>query len=152
MLLPACRAAGQRGAGHRLGLQMPRHILAQPGPVWAPCRCPPAHREPSPQVPAALSAEELARKQKALARAALAGRSFSSPHGELDARRLCRALEKVSQKRNQSLEGRLDQLGPKTPRLQHSVGESSEWWLWGQGVALVSCRAAVPSPCPVPLR
>ncbi|NWZ32238.1 VW5B2 protein, partial [Asarcornis scutulata] len=76
-------------------------------------------------VPAALSAEELARRQKALARAALAGRSFSSPHGELDARRLCRALEKVSQKRNQSLEGRLDQLGPKTPRLQHSVGESN---------------------------
>lgn len=131
---------------------MPRRVLAQPGPVWAPCRCPPARREPSPQVPAALSAEELARKQKALARAALAGRSFSSPHGELDARRLCRALEKVSQKRNQSLEGRLDQLGPKTPRLQHSVGESSEWWLWGQGVALVSCRAAVPSPRPVPLR
>ncbi|XP_040423861.1 von Willebrand factor A domain-containing protein 5B2 isoform X1 [Cygnus olor] len=77
------------------------------------------------KVPAALSTEELARRQKALARAALAGRSFSSPHGELDARRLCRALEKVSQKRNQSLEGRLDQLGPKTPRLQHSVGESN---------------------------
>lgn len=112
---------------------MPRCVLAQPGPVWARCRCPPARREHSPQVPAALSAEELARRQKALARAALAGRSFSSPHGELDARRLCRALEKVSQKRNQSLEGRLDQLGPKTPRLQHSAGESSEWWLWGQG-------------------
>ena len=73
-----------------------------------------------------LSSEELARRQKALARAALAGRSFSSPHGELDARRLCRALEKVSQKRNQSVEGRLDQLGPRTPRLQRSTGESSE--------------------------
>uniref|UniRef100_A0A674J8Q3 von Willebrand factor A domain containing 5B2 n=1 Tax=Terrapene triunguis TaxID=2587831 RepID=A0A674J8Q3_9SAUR len=53
----------------------------------------------------ALSSEELARRKKALARAALSGRSFSSPHGELDAHRLRRALEKVSQKRNQSLEG-----------------------------------------------
>lgn len=77
------------------------------------------------KVPVSLSSEELARRQKALARAALAGRSFSSPHGELDARRLCRALEKVSQKRNQSVEGRLDQLGPRTPRLQRSTGESN---------------------------
>lgn len=84
----------------------------------------------SPQVPVSLSSEELARRQKALARAALAGRSFSSPHGELDARRLCRALEKVSQKRNQSVEGRLDQLGPRTPRLQRSTGESSECQPW----------------------
>uniref|UniRef100_A0A8C9F1V9 von Willebrand factor A domain containing 5B2 n=1 Tax=Pavo cristatus TaxID=9049 RepID=A0A8C9F1V9_PAVCR len=79
----------------------------------------------SPQVPVSLSSEELARQQKVLARAALAGRSFSSPHGELDARRLCRALEKVSQKRNQSVEGQLDQLGPRTPRLQRSIGESN---------------------------
>ncbi|XP_072200949.1 von Willebrand factor A domain-containing protein 5B2 isoform X1 [Excalfactoria chinensis] len=77
------------------------------------------------KVPVSVSSEELARRQKALARAALAGRSFSSPHGELDARRLCRALEKVSQKRNQSVEGQLDQLGPRTPRLQHSTGESN---------------------------
>ncbi|XP_052542169.1 von Willebrand factor A domain-containing protein 5B2 isoform X1 [Tympanuchus pallidicinctus] len=77
------------------------------------------------KVPVSLSSEELARQQKALARAALAGRSFSSPHGELDARRLCRALEKVSQKRNQSVEGQLDQLGPRTPRLQRSTGESN---------------------------
>ncbi|XP_015727258.1 von Willebrand factor A domain-containing protein 5B2 isoform X2 [Coturnix japonica] len=77
------------------------------------------------KVPVSLSSEELARRQKVLARAALAGRSFSSPHGELDARRLCRALEKVSQKRNQSVEGQLDQLGPRTPRLQHSTGESN---------------------------
>ncbi|XP_065604034.1 von Willebrand factor A domain-containing protein 5B2 [Cyrtonyx montezumae] len=77
------------------------------------------------KVPVSLSSEELARRQKVLARAALAGRSFSSPHGELDAHRLCRALEKVSQKRNQSVEGRLDQLGPRTPRLQRSTGESN---------------------------
>uniref|UniRef100_A0A8C9F1U7 von Willebrand factor A domain containing 5B2 n=1 Tax=Pavo cristatus TaxID=9049 RepID=A0A8C9F1U7_PAVCR len=77
------------------------------------------------KVPVSLSSEELARQQKVLARAALAGRSFSSPHGELDARRLCRALEKVSQKRNQSVEGQLDQLGPRTPRLQRSIGESN---------------------------
>uniref|UniRef100_A0A8B9QHN0 von Willebrand factor A domain containing 5B2 n=1 Tax=Apteryx owenii TaxID=8824 RepID=A0A8B9QHN0_APTOW len=76
-------------------------------------------------VPAALSAEELARRKKALARAALAGRSFSSPHGELDAHRLCRALEKVSQKRNQSLEGKLDELDPKTQRLQRSMVDSN---------------------------
>ncbi|XP_064372768.1 von Willebrand factor A domain-containing protein 5B2 isoform X2 [Dromaius novaehollandiae] len=79
----------------------------------------------TPQVTAALSTEELARRKKAQARAALAGRSFSSPHGELDAHRLCRALEKVSQKRNQSLEGKLDELGPRTQRLQRSVGDSN---------------------------
>ncbi|XP_062438475.1 von Willebrand factor A domain-containing protein 5B2 [Rhea pennata] len=86
---------------------------------------------PLPQAPAgikvtaALSAEELARRKKALARAALAGRSFSSPHGELDAHRLCQALEKVSQKRNQSLEGKLDELGPKMQRLQRSMVDSN---------------------------
>uniref|UniRef100_A0A663MVG7 von Willebrand factor A domain containing 5B2 n=1 Tax=Athene cunicularia TaxID=194338 RepID=A0A663MVG7_ATHCN len=69
---------------------------------------------PPPQVTVALSTEELARRKKVLARAALAGRSFSSPHGELDAHRLCQALEKVSQKRNKSLEGQLDELGPRT--------------------------------------
>ncbi|NXE51731.1 VW5B2 protein, partial [Casuarius casuarius] len=90
-----------------------------------------AKSAPLPQAPAgskvtaALSAEELARRKKAQARAALAGRSFSSPHGELDAHRLCRALEKVSQKRNQSLEGRLDELGPRTQRLQRSMGDSN---------------------------
>uniref|UniRef100_A0A674J345 von Willebrand factor A domain containing 5B2 n=1 Tax=Terrapene triunguis TaxID=2587831 RepID=A0A674J345_9SAUR len=50
---------------------------------------------PLPQACVALSSEELARRKKALARAALSGRSFSSPHGELDAHRLRRALEKV---------------------------------------------------------
>lgn len=80
---------------------------------------------PLPQVTVALSTEELARRKKALARAALAGRSFSSPHGELDAHRLRQALEKVSQKRNQSLEGQLDELGPRGRQLQPSAVESS---------------------------
>uniref|UniRef100_A0A8C0H5W1 von Willebrand factor A domain containing 5B2 n=1 Tax=Chelonoidis abingdonii TaxID=106734 RepID=A0A8C0H5W1_CHEAB len=73
----------------------------------------------------ALSSEELARRKKALARAALSGRSFSSPHGELDAHRLRRALEKVSQKRNQSLEGKLDEIGPELQRLRRSLADSS---------------------------
>ncbi|XP_069648659.1 von Willebrand factor A domain-containing protein 5B2 isoform X1 [Haliaeetus albicilla] len=77
------------------------------------------------KVTVALSMEELARRKKVLARAALASRSFSSPHGELDAHRLCQALEKVSQKRNQSLEGRLDELGPRAQRLQPSAVESN---------------------------
>nr|XP_025034976.1 von Willebrand factor A domain-containing protein 5B2 [Pelodiscus sinensis] len=72
-----------------------------------------------------LSAEELARRKKVLARAALSGRSFSSPHGELDAHRLRRALEKVSQKRNQSLEGKLDEIGPELPQLRRSLADSS---------------------------
>ncbi|KAF4796086.1 von Willebrand factor A domain containing 5B2 [Turdus rufiventris] len=86
---------------------------------------------PLPSAPAgtkvtvALSTEELARQKKVLARAAMAGRSFSTPHGELDAHRLCQALEKVSQKRNQSLEGRLDELGPQTRQLQSSAVESN---------------------------
>ncbi|XP_039412918.1 von Willebrand factor A domain-containing protein 5B2 isoform X2 [Corvus cornix cornix] len=86
---------------------------------------------PLPSAPAgtkvtvALSTEELARQKKVLARAALAGRSFSTPHGELDAHRLCQALEKVSQKRNQSLEGRLDELGPQPRQIQPSAVESN---------------------------
>ncbi|KAM6326266.1 von Willebrand factor A domain-containing protein 5B2 [Podargus strigoides] len=79
----------------------------------------------STKVTVALSTEELAQRKKALARAALASRSFSSPHGELDAHRLCRALEKVSQKRNQSLEGRLDELGHRARRPQPSAAESN---------------------------
>lgn len=85
------------------------------------------------QVTVALSTEELARQKKVLARAALAGRSFSTPHGELDAHRLCQALEKVSQKRNQSLEGRLDELGPQPRQMQPSAVESSVCRLWGRG-------------------
>lgn len=82
-----------------------------------------------PQVMVALSTEELGRQKAAPARPALASRSFSSPHGELDAHRLCLALEKVSQKRNRSLEGRLDELGPQARRLQPSAVELSECWL-----------------------
>ncbi|XP_018608680.2 von Willebrand factor A domain-containing protein 5B1 isoform X2 [Scleropages formosus] len=41
-------------------------------------------------------AEERRLKQRALARSAMSGRSFSSPQGELDLHRLRRALEKVS--------------------------------------------------------
>ncbi|NXU69863.1 VW5B2 protein, partial [Horornis vulcanius] len=86
---------------------------------------------PLPSAPAgtkvmvALSTEELARQKKVLARAALAGRSFSTPHGELDAHRLCQALEKVSQKRNQSLEGRLDEVGPQPRQMQPGAVESN---------------------------
>ncbi|KAM9279360.1 von Willebrand factor A domain-containing protein 5B2 [Morus bassanus] len=86
---------------------------------------------PLPSAPAgtkvtvALSTEELVWQKKVLARAALAGRSFSSPHGELDTHRLCQALEKVSQKRNRSLEGRLDELGPRARQLQPSMVESN---------------------------
>ncbi|XP_066475903.1 von Willebrand factor A domain-containing protein 5B2 [Tiliqua scincoides] len=76
------------------------------------------------KVSMALSSEELMRRKKALARAALSGRSFSSPHGELDAHRLRRALEKVSQKRNQSLEGKLDEIGPELQKMRKSVADS----------------------------
>ncbi|KAJ8389566.1 hypothetical protein AAFF_G00118030 [Aldrovandia affinis] len=55
----------------------------------------------------ALSVEESRRRQKALARSAMASRSFSSPQGELDMHRLRRALEKVSF--DQALGGRLDE-------------------------------------------
>ncbi|XP_006260857.4 von Willebrand factor A domain-containing protein 5B2 [Alligator mississippiensis] len=72
-----------------------------------------------------LSSEELLRRKKALARAALSGRSFSSPHGELDTHRLRRTLEKVSRKRNRSLEGQLDELGPELRLLQGSQADSN---------------------------
>nr|XP_056705969.1 von Willebrand factor A domain-containing protein 5B2 [Euleptes europaea] len=77
------------------------------------------------KVSVALSSEELVRRNKVLARAALSGRSFSSPHGELDAHRLRRALEKVSQKRNRSLEGKLDEIGPELQKMRKSIGDSS---------------------------
>ncbi|KAG5847551.1 hypothetical protein ANANG_G00127270 [Anguilla anguilla] len=54
-----------------------------------------------------LSVEESRRRQKALARSAMASRSFSSPQGELDMHRLRRALEKVSF--DQAVGGRLDE-------------------------------------------
>uniref|UniRef100_A0ABM5G425 von Willebrand factor A domain-containing protein 5B2 n=1 Tax=Pogona vitticeps TaxID=103695 RepID=A0ABM5G425_9SAUR len=88
---------------------------------------------PVPQTPTgggtmvatALSSDELVRKKKALARAALSGRSFSSPHGELDAHRLRRALEKVSKKRNQSVEGKLDGFQPEFPKMAKTRADSS---------------------------
>uniref|UniRef100_H3AUR9 von Willebrand factor A domain containing 5B2 n=1 Tax=Latimeria chalumnae TaxID=7897 RepID=H3AUR9_LATCH len=68
----------------------------------------------------ALGSEEIRKKQKALARAALSGRSFSSPQGELDMHHLRKALEKVShgenQSRKQSLASKLeDQESQQTP-------------------------------------
>ncbi|KAM6443802.1 von Willebrand factor A domain-containing protein 5B2 isoform 2-T2 [Liasis olivaceus] len=77
------------------------------------------------KVSIALSSEELVRRKKALARAAMSGRSFSSPHGELDAHRLCRALEKVSQKHNRSLEGKLDDIGPELQKMHKGAADSS---------------------------
>jgi len=129
--VPACRAQGWVSASSQPGPpQVPHHSLAQPG-LRAGAFAELAVSHPVPQVTVALSTEELARRKKALAHAALASRSFSSPHGELDTLRLCRALEKVSQKRNQSLEGRLDELGPRARRPQPSAVESSECWLRG---------------------
>ncbi|KAM3834599.1 von Willebrand factor A domain-containing protein 5B2 [Vipera latastei] len=77
------------------------------------------------KVSIALSSEELMRKKKALAKTAMSGRSFSSPHGELDAHRLRRALEKVSQKPNRSLEGQLDEIGPELQKKPKAAADSS---------------------------
>ncbi|KAF4076611.1 hypothetical protein AMELA_G00217060 [Ameiurus melas] len=59
-----------------------------------------------------LDGEECVLRQKALARAALAGRSFSSPQGELDMHRLRRALERVSFE--QAMGGRLKESDTET--------------------------------------
>lgn len=131
---------------------MPHHGSAQPGLSAGAFAGLTTSLSP-PQVPVALSTEELARQKKTLARAALAGRSFSSPHGELDARRLCRALEKVSQKRNQSLEGQLDQLGSQARRLQPSTVESSMCWLlvgegYGDGTGCPCLAEPMSCHCP----
>ncbi|XP_058044239.1 von Willebrand factor A domain-containing protein 5B2 [Ahaetulla prasina] len=80
---------------------------------------------PTAKASVALSSEELMRKKKALARTAMSGRSFSSPHGELDAHRLRRALEKVSQKPNRSLEGKLDEIGPELQKMPKAAADSS---------------------------
>ncbi|KAM4551656.1 von Willebrand factor A domain-containing protein 5B2 [Odontesthes bonariensis] len=56
--------------------------------------------------------EESRKRQKALARSAMAARSFSSPQGELEMHRLRRALEKVSF--DQTLGGRLDESDGET--------------------------------------
>ncbi|KAJ7324700.1 hypothetical protein JRQ81_017720, partial [Phrynocephalus forsythii] len=85
---------------------------------------PQAHAAAGTKVTLGLSSEELVRKKKALARAALSGRSFSSPHGELDAHHLRRALEKVSKRRNQSVEGKLDQLKPELQTMAKAMADS----------------------------
>ncbi|XP_054838716.1 von Willebrand factor A domain-containing protein 5B2 [Eublepharis macularius] len=85
---------------------------------------PQAQQAAGTKVSVALSSEELVRRNKVLARAALSGRSFSSPHGELDAHRLRRALEKVSKKRNRSLEGKLDEIGPDLQKMRKSIADS----------------------------
>ncbi|XP_060762020.1 von Willebrand factor A domain-containing protein 5B1 [Neoarius graeffei] len=59
-----------------------------------------------------LDGEGYVLRQKALARAALAGRSFSSPQGELDMHRLRRALERVSFE--QTMGGRLEESDTET--------------------------------------
>ncbi|KAI4888923.1 hypothetical protein NFI96_005933 [Prochilodus magdalenae] len=56
--------------------------------------------------------EESVRRQKALARCALASRSFSSPQGDLDMHRLRRALERVSFE--QTVGGRLEETDTET--------------------------------------
>lgn len=61
-------------------------------------------------------------RQKALARAALAGRSFSSPQGELDMHRLRRALERVSFE--QTMGGRLEESDTETHNIP--LTDSSE--------------------------
>ncbi|KAF7692611.1 von Willebrand factor A domain-containing protein 5B1 isoform X1 [Silurus meridionalis] len=58
-------------------------------------------------------------RQKALARAAMAGRSFSSPQGDLDMHRLRRALERVSFE--QALGGRLEESDTET----HSIPQGA---------------------------
>lgn len=57
------------------------------------------------QAPVTQSSEELVRR-KALIQATMLGRSFSSPHGELDMLRLRTVLDKVSQSRESDDEGR----------------------------------------------
>lgn len=66
-------------------------------------------------------------RQKTLARAALAGRSFSSPQGDLDMHRLRRALERVSFE--QAMGGRLEESDTEThniPQGALSLTDSSE--------------------------
>ncbi|XP_056336617.1 von Willebrand factor A domain-containing protein 5B2 [Danio aesculapii] len=65
-----------------------------------------------PSVKAGKLLDESRRRQKALARSALAGRSFSSPQGDLDMHRLRRALERVSFE--QAVGGRLEESDTET--------------------------------------
>ncbi|XP_043926564.1 von Willebrand factor A domain-containing protein 5B2 [Protopterus annectens] len=62
--------------------------------------------------------EEIRKKQKAFARAAMSSRSFSSPQGDLDMHRLRRALEKVSFDQTQSLRGNREESDPNMHHCQ----------------------------------
>ncbi|KAL6454913.1 hypothetical protein MHYP_G00366470 [Metynnis hypsauchen] len=68
--------------------------------------------------------EECVRRQKALARCALASRSFSSPQGDLDMHRLRRALERVSFE--QTVGGKLDENDIETHNTS-SVSYRLQW-------------------------
>ncbi|KAF4117691.1 von Willebrand factor A domain-containing protein 5B2 isoform X1 [Onychostoma macrolepis] len=67
--------------------------------------------------------DESRRRQKALARSALAGRSFSSPQGDLDMHRLRRALEKVSFE--QAVGGRLEESDTDTHSTSRGLSRPS---------------------------
>ncbi|XP_038672148.1 von Willebrand factor A domain-containing protein 5B1 isoform X2 [Scyliorhinus canicula] len=66
------------------------------------------------------SSDEARRKRKVIAQAALSGRSFSSPNGQLDMRHLRKALEKVStgQTLNWSVGGRINYIGCESQQFQ----------------------------------
>uniref|UniRef100_UPI00398E781E von Willebrand factor A domain-containing protein 5B1 n=1 Tax=Pristiophorus japonicus TaxID=55135 RepID=UPI00398E781E len=66
------------------------------------------------------SSDEARRKRKVIAQAALSGRSFSSPNGQLDMRHLRKALEKVStdQTMNWSVGGRINDIGCESQQFQ----------------------------------
>ncbi|XP_060690666.1 von Willebrand factor A domain-containing protein 5B1 isoform X3 [Hemiscyllium ocellatum] len=66
------------------------------------------------------SSDEARRKRKLIAQAALSGRSFSSPNGQLDMRHLRKALEKVStdQMLNWSVGGRMNDIGCESQQFQ----------------------------------
>ncbi|XP_060727881.1 von Willebrand factor A domain-containing protein 5B1 [Tachysurus vachellii] len=66
-----------------------------------------------------LDGEGCVLRQKTLARAALAGRSFSSPQGDLDMHRLRRALERVSFE--QAMGGRLEESDTETENIQQGA-------------------------------
>ncbi|XP_078420176.1 von Willebrand factor A domain-containing protein 5B1 isoform X2 [Cetorhinus maximus] len=66
------------------------------------------------------SSDEARKKRKVIAQAALSGRSFSSPNGQLDMRHLHKALEKVStgQTLNWSVAGRINDIGCEPQQFQ----------------------------------
>ncbi|XP_066508877.1 von Willebrand factor A domain-containing protein 5B2-like isoform X1 [Hoplias malabaricus] len=72
--------------------------------------------------------EECERRQKALARCALASRSFSSPQGDLDMHRLRRALERVSFE--QAVGGRLEESYTETHNTPQFLTDSTDGLLF----------------------